>query len=188
MQRSDSPNLETPATSKPGSGNKRKRLVLSCLECKRRKLKCDRQLPVCSRCSEIGHPEQCKYDERSIYAKENNTFVFEDPRDPLPTPPNARVSIVTSPPEATRILQLERHIADLEARLARATNATSALPQVTNRESALHATSSVNSTADYPTNEALMWIRGGGFKTRCRGPSSPVSILTHVRTSCPDCR
>lgn len=47
-----------------GSSTKRRRLVLSCSECKRRKLKCDRQTPICSRCVTMSHPELCKYDPR----------------------------------------------------------------------------------------------------------------------------
>lgn len=47
------------------SSAKRKRLVLSCFECKRRKLKCGRETPVCSRCINVGNPELCKYDFRS---------------------------------------------------------------------------------------------------------------------------
>ncbi|KAF5008767.1 hypothetical protein FDECE_5005 [Fusarium decemcellulare] len=46
------------------SRTKRKRLVLSCFECKRRKLKCGRETPICSRCINVGNPELCKYDPR----------------------------------------------------------------------------------------------------------------------------
>ncbi|KAB8245365.1 hypothetical protein BDV35DRAFT_260068 [Aspergillus flavus] len=41
---------------------RRRRLVLSCFECKRRKLKCGREYPICSRCISGGSPELCKYD------------------------------------------------------------------------------------------------------------------------------
>lgn len=46
------------------SKTKRRRLVLSCFECKRRKLKCGRETPVCSRCINEGSQELCKYDPR----------------------------------------------------------------------------------------------------------------------------
>ena len=45
-------------------GIRRKRIVLSCLACKRRKVKCDRRAPICTRCIEGGYPDQCRYDER----------------------------------------------------------------------------------------------------------------------------
>lgn len=38
--------------------------MLSCFECKRRKLKCGRETPICSRCISVGNPELCKYDPR----------------------------------------------------------------------------------------------------------------------------
>lgn len=51
------------------TGIRRKRQILSCLECKRRKIKCDRQVPTCGKCREVGHADQCKYDERSANSK-----------------------------------------------------------------------------------------------------------------------
>lgn len=42
---------------------KRQRVRLSCLECRRRKLSCDRELP-CSRCLQSGTPEKCEYEAR----------------------------------------------------------------------------------------------------------------------------
>lgn len=40
--------------------------MLSCFECKRRKLKCGRELPVCERCISMGSPELCRYDPRYL--------------------------------------------------------------------------------------------------------------------------
>lgn len=40
---------------------KRKRKTLSCYQCRRRKLKCDREQPSCGRCIEGGYPETCSY-------------------------------------------------------------------------------------------------------------------------------
>ena len=53
-------------------GIRRKRIVLSCLTCKGRKVRCDRQAPVCMRCIEAGYPERCRYDERSIPSSDDN--------------------------------------------------------------------------------------------------------------------
>lgn len=39
---------------------KRPRPVISCLECRRKKLKCDRTQP-CQQCIKIGRPGQCEY-------------------------------------------------------------------------------------------------------------------------------
>ncbi|KAK7948610.1 uncharacterized protein PG986_009496 [Apiospora aurea] len=42
---------------------KRQRVRLSCLECRRRKLSCSRELP-CDRCVKSGTPERCTYEAR----------------------------------------------------------------------------------------------------------------------------
>ena len=44
---------------------KRKRPVLSCLECKVRKTKCDKALP-CSTCVGRGEPQACHYDDGTV--------------------------------------------------------------------------------------------------------------------------
>ncbi|KAI0392469.1 hypothetical protein F5Y17DRAFT_436178 [Xylariaceae sp. FL0594] len=46
-----------------GSARKRQRIRLSCLECRRRKLSCSRELP-CDRCIKSGTPERCNYESR----------------------------------------------------------------------------------------------------------------------------
>ncbi|KAB8343245.1 hypothetical protein FH972_022834 [Carpinus fangiana] len=53
-------------------GSKRRRRILSCLECKRRKLKCDRQLPACTRCRTVGRSAQCSYDPRYTRLQESD--------------------------------------------------------------------------------------------------------------------
>ncbi|KAJ2894002.1 C6 zinc finger domain-containing protein [Zalerion maritima] len=42
---------------------KRQRVRLSCLECRRRKLSCDRAFP-CERCVKSGTPDQCSYESK----------------------------------------------------------------------------------------------------------------------------
>lgn len=54
------------------SHTKRRRLVLSCFECKRRKLKCGRETPICSRCISVGTPELCQYDSRYSMNTDSN--------------------------------------------------------------------------------------------------------------------
>ncbi|KAF2405506.1 hypothetical protein EJ06DRAFT_526025 [Trichodelitschia bisporula] len=44
---------------------KRKRKKYSCIDCRRRKLKCDRVFPVCGRCMRAGPTGACRYDERA---------------------------------------------------------------------------------------------------------------------------
>ncbi|KIK59092.1 hypothetical protein GYMLUDRAFT_227493 [Collybiopsis luxurians FD-317 M1] len=37
---------------------------LACLSCRKRKLKCDGQKPVCSPCAKMKRPEECEYEDR----------------------------------------------------------------------------------------------------------------------------
>ncbi|KAK5095810.1 hypothetical protein LTS08_007946 [Lithohypha guttulata] len=42
-------------------GQKRRRIALSCVDCRRRKVKCDRTLPSCIRCQKGGNGNKCSY-------------------------------------------------------------------------------------------------------------------------------
>ncbi|GAA5980707.1 hypothetical protein JCM5350_006359 [Sporobolomyces pararoseus] len=56
-----------------GKGRKkRNRMALSCKECKRRKIKCDRVMPVCGHCSKRGKPGDCTWD---IFQPNNDVFL-----------------------------------------------------------------------------------------------------------------
>ncbi|KAJ6093071.1 hypothetical protein N7486_008360 [Penicillium sp. IBT 16267x] len=46
----------------PSNSAKRKRKGYSCFECRRRKLRCDRNYPTCSRCQKSGQSNSCFYD------------------------------------------------------------------------------------------------------------------------------
>ncbi|GAB0133621.1 hypothetical protein EsDP_00002025 [Epichloe bromicola] len=48
----------------PARKSKRQRVRLSCLECRRRKLSCDRGFP-CERCIKSGTPDRCSYESRN---------------------------------------------------------------------------------------------------------------------------
>ncbi|GAA5914226.1 hypothetical protein JCM6882_004755 [Rhodosporidiobolus microsporus] len=54
---------------------KKGRLVLSCGECKRRKVKCDRKIP-CSACIRRGQPEACAWDPHGSIIPENQPFAL----------------------------------------------------------------------------------------------------------------
>lgn len=42
-------------------GVKKRRPPLACVQCYQRKIKCGRELPACSRCSEAGTADECIY-------------------------------------------------------------------------------------------------------------------------------
>lgn len=55
-------------------GSKRRRLALSCVDCRRRKVKCGRETPACVRCVRGGLGEKCQY------------VAYDDRSGALPTP------------------------------------------------------------------------------------------------------
>ncbi|GAA6012945.1 hypothetical protein JCM10207_008390 [Rhodosporidiobolus poonsookiae] len=55
-----------------GRKKKRNRMALSCKECKRRKIKCDRVMPVCGNCTKRGRPSDCTWD---VFQPANDAFL-----------------------------------------------------------------------------------------------------------------
>lgn len=54
------PNPTTPLSPAARPRNKRARPTISCLECRRKKLKCDREKP-CMQCKKAGREAVCNY-------------------------------------------------------------------------------------------------------------------------------
>lgn len=66
---------------------KRRRQVFSCNECRRRKLKCDRNVP-CNRCVKSGCPGMCLYTSHNKRSPtERKADIEHDRRDSMPTRP-----------------------------------------------------------------------------------------------------
>jgi len=57
-------------------GTKRRRIALSCVDCRRRKVKCDRTYPACIRCQNGGQADSCNYV----------AYGDDKPNPALPTP------------------------------------------------------------------------------------------------------
>lgn len=61
-------------------GQKRRRIALSCVDCRRRKVKCDRTYPQCVRCQKGGYGDKC------VYVRHTGP----DNQDGIPTPEDER--------------------------------------------------------------------------------------------------
>ncbi|GAA5945324.1 hypothetical protein JCM3775_007595, partial [Rhodotorula graminis] len=83
---------------------KRNRVALSCAECKRRKIKCDRVMPVCGNCTKRGRPSECAWD------------VFQPANDAFLPPSIARTSELES--LAHRLAHVERYLQTLPPNFA----------------------------------------------------------------------
>ncbi|KAL8243564.1 hypothetical protein R6Q59_009822 [Mikania micrantha] len=62
-------------------GQKRQRLALSCVDCRRRKVKCDRTYPICIRCQKGGSADSCLYVSHTGLEPDHNP-----PSDDSPHP------------------------------------------------------------------------------------------------------
>lgn len=61
-----SANPGDPPTSEPRT-RKRRRRTVACLQCRSRKLKCDREYPTCSRCLKGKNPGECTYEDGFLW-------------------------------------------------------------------------------------------------------------------------
>lgn len=59
-------------------GEKRKRLALSCVDCRKRKVKCDRTYPWCLRCQRGGYGDKCTYVSDTSKAPEEGVLSHSD--------------------------------------------------------------------------------------------------------------
>jgi hypothetical protein len=190
--------------SHPTQG-KRKRKTLSCYECRRRKLKCDREEPSCSRCRKAGQPELCSYvyDVSSLSAsgQPSNPPGLLPPSssvsqqlDPVPHGIPSRSHIVrsSSPRVASQFLDIsgkEYAPSALQAaqnqgtwqllgHVSLATNGAEARPAIS-----ADVTDVAASTQESIPKETVIF-RGENFRTQYYGGSNATSSIAHVRLRC----
>lgn len=175
--------------------SKRRRIALACLDCRRRKLKCDRVFPACSRCQKGGHAETCTYDPDAIdtVAAPSST---EKMRGPSNRDNSTADTIMTSRPVATPTSFVQHHVFDtddsrcakmqarihqLESRIIGLENATSRSRQWPESNKGL-GSAQVNAGEETdPEDRELMLFRGKNFNTVFYGASHHTSYLSHVR-------
>jgi hypothetical protein len=173
------------------SKTRRNRAILSCNDCRRRKLKCDRLSP-CNRCIKGGIAESCAYgpDAHSVPPEELEdrpskkpkkthkatrssslelVHISKDERDGL-----GRNNAETRPDTAaqTRLEQLERDIAFLQQHIP---------------SQAQESRDQVDFLANSPEMKGIGrsavgmgMLKGRAFATHFYGPSSAMSIIAHV--------
>lgn len=192
-----SPNDDTSSTSK------RRRIVFSCLSCRRRKLKCDRIFPSCGRCQKGGHPDSCAYDSEAVEfglpkssadrtSSGGNTGLIRaiprlpsvarsfaadegDDDSPKEQPPEDAPSSLSAPDEHIR--QLEARIIGLEKAIHGSRSQWLGLA----RSPELARTERMQASEQRETamNETMIF-RGKNFKTQYFGASHHTSQLSHI--------
>jgi len=102
---------------------KRPRPVISCLECRRKKLKCDRTHP-CQQCLKVGRPGRCQYQPGSEPERDTTESPNANPKRHQPHSPSGQNGHGSLP--GVNGLDVERTqqpttgiIEDLQARVAK---------------------------------------------------------------------
>ena len=157
----------------PASSRKRKRKTYSCLDCRRRKLKCDREHP-CGRCVKEGHSESCAFrdDGHNSETEEHDVSQRSIPLEGNGSKKNAFSptdrSNGTSPFTTDQSAILHRKIALLESKLAKY--------------------QTMDPVEDYRGQDSSVqqdknttYFRGKSFRTSFYGPTNPGSLFAHVR-------
>jgi len=167
----------------PGSERKRRRKVLSCYDCRRRKLQCDRNMPACGRCTKAGQAASC------LYLDEASDGPRPDPEGHGPFDGHiSRPIQQTAAPVGDALSRLEyqdRRIRQLEAALAQ-TGYTQALDSVQRLkasklpltpESVVAAAEQIGATIN---DRETMLLRGKSFRTQFHGTTHPAALIAHI--------
>lgn len=166
---------------------RRQRAVLSCDDCRRRKLQCDRELP-CKRCIKGGIADSCSY--KSDPQDRDSEEVIERPkkRQRQVSTPQATSNVrnilqtggrVNKPDIARsdisaelRIKELEEQVYGLQRQLI-----------LTSHEHEKHVTDYTQSSRDIHVEQPAWMtgiLKGHHYATFSYGPSSGMSIMTEV--------
>ncbi|KAI1654211.1 fungal-specific transcription factor domain-containing protein [Daldinia decipiens] len=185
-----------------GPARKRQRVRLSCLECRRRKLSCSRELP-CDRCIKSGTPERCTYESRpgvtAVPAGEKPTFahsalpvsISPDARRHSANPPSTRREVEPSVlrdavRDHDRIRRLELEVAQLRSALSKQASidgSTMVASPSTSKDSAKDGPSAPSNPTCTPQNVEVCEyanLRGHDFKTKYFGPHNAWSSLQEL--------
>lgn len=180
---------------------KRQRVRLSCLECRRRKLSCDRGFP-CERCIKSGTPERCSYETRPGLAPPAKNGLSQtalstfEARLPLPNGAAQDLSAYRrdASRDADRIRRLEQEVSQLKSILTRVPHSDESVtlnedsPRKTDLEDVdvqdhIPTPSACgNSYHGYtPEADELRFFRGKEFRTRYFGPHNALMAFSEVR-------
>lgn len=168
--------------SLPATSRKRKRKVLACNDCRRRKVQCDRNYPVCSRCEKAGRGADCRFeddpgpDESTVVSLTSPVLQPTHRRVPiceLPSAQHGSSHSVTVSKDVwddliTRLMHQEREIARYES--------TTQLPASCSAfsKSLCHPPAAIRQT------KVSTVLRGKGFKTVFHGATDSRSSLINV--------
>jgi hypothetical protein len=183
-------------TSETRSRKRKQRAVLSCNNCRRRKLKCDRELP-CNRCIDGGVAEQCAYGKDARNTERDNAHVLSTKRARRSSPLRAQTDPTSRTQPCESITEEEHHntnisisqsgkdrVTELELRLATLESVLSSL-QNKSEDGEKHTDTSRNAHVDRRLGNSFGLFKGRGYRTFFYGPTNPMVVITHVCLTSP---
>lgn len=174
-----------PRTRSPDAGGndrKRRRKVLSCYDCRRRKLQCDRALPACGRCTKAGQAANCLYLEDASDAPIREPDIQQTPtagstKHPAFYGHSTRPIGVTAPTGdlLARLEFQDGRIKQLEAALA-ATGQSVKLSRLPPTPESMNGGDGIAPVQDRETT----LLRGKSFKTQFHGNTHPGALIARI--------
>jgi hypothetical protein len=168
-----------------GGERKRRRKVLSCYDCRRRKLQCDRAMPSCGRCTKAGQSANCLYLEEGVEGPSESSANRPPHAFHVIRPTQSYTPAASGGDALARLEYQERRIKQLETALAQTGHAQPMDPVQRLRASRLPLTpESVIAGAEQMgatiTDRETMMLRGKSFKTQFHGSTSTGAIIAHI--------
>lgn len=165
-----------------GRDRKRRRKVLSCYDCRRRKLQCDRALPACGRCTKAGQASSCLYLEDGaeipIAATEDTSPASAGVKQPALYGHSSRNigGATTSRSDLLSRLEFQDgRIKQLEAALAQ----TGQNPKPARLPPTPESIAAGDASAPVQDRETTL-LRGKGFKTQFHGNTHPGALIARI--------
>lgn len=201
---SDAGSADHSRTDDQQPARKRQRVRLSCLECRRRKLSCDRGFP-CERCIKSGTPERCSYESRSGEVVNASAGIppqfaqLDSRRYGLGDTLHGRDAELARQ-DGDRIRRLELELAQLKTLLTRpgaasfdgSTVAATVSPATQKEEAAgedgqprPEVQEVIAATNASDERVELRFFRGKGFRTRYFGPHNASMAFVELTGLCP---
>ena len=165
-----------------GSDRKRRRKVLSCYDCRRRKLQCDRALPACGRCTKAGQAANCLYLEDATDAPIREEPIVAPGSHKLPPfYGHSMRPIGANAPSGDLLSRLEYQdgrIKQLEAALVKA-GAPGGKAHLPPTPESMPGTGALETMAPVQDRETTL-LRGKAFKTQFHGNTHPGALIARI--------
>ena len=193
------PNDHAEASPEDQHSTKRRRIALACLDCRRRKLKCDRLFPACTRCQKGGNAASCIYDPDAVESIAVSASAEKGRTNGLATNRQRDLENGGSSKTGASPTSFAHHhaldtdesaITGLKAHIYRLENRIIGLEKLANDPQHRYGLNSFvgalrpskHSVLDSSSSEDkdLMMFRGKSFKTQFFGASHDTSYLSYV--------